>query len=248
MYNAILIIIGNEILSGRTEDKNINYIARKLNDNGVHLREIRVIPDISETIIDNIKNNKDKYNYVLTTGGIGPTHDDITSYSISLALDKKYVVNIDALKILEDYYGNHLNEARKKMAYMPEGAELICNPISKAPGFIIENIYVMAGVPKIMQAMLDEIIYKLRSSKSIYSKIITTDITEGDLAENIGEIQYKYSNIELGSYPLLSKTFFGTSIVFRGTDEKNIDLAMDEVKNIISLHNGKILNNNHYEI
>lgn len=239
MKNAVLIIIGNEILSGRTQDININYIAKKLTQSAICLKEVRVIADDQQTIIRHIREMKDQYDYVFTTGGIGPTHDDITSYALSQALGLEYAINSEALQILEQYYGDELNEARKKMACMPEGAELIYNPVSQAPGYIIKNIYVMAGVPKIMQAMLDGIIHKIKGDTPIYSKTITTDIAEGNLAKRLAEIQKTYPKIEIGSYPFMSRNQLGTSIVCRGEDTKVIDIVMKDIKDMILLEDGR---------
>ena len=155
--NAAILIIGNEILSGRTQDKNVAFISEWLNSKcGITVQEVRIIPDIENIIINNIQTLSKKYNYVFTTGGIGPTHDDITSESISKAFKIKYQFNNNAYKILENYYGkNEFNEARKKMAKMPKGSKLIHNPSSAAPGFIIKNVLVLPGVPSILSSMIE---------------------------------------------------------------------------------------------
>ena len=159
---ACLIVIGNEILSGRTQDKNISFLAARLNEIGVGLREVRVIPDVTETIVRTVNECRSAFDYVFTTGGIGPTHDDITSDSVAQAFGVKNVLNEHARRILFDHYGDeNVNEARLRMAHMPEGAELIENPISKAPGYQIENVFVLAGVPSIMRAMFESLRHRL---------------------------------------------------------------------------------------
>ena len=160
--NAALLIICNEILSGRTQDKNINYLAKQLFSHGVSLEEVRIIPDVKPTIIKTVKSLKSNFNYIISTGGIGATHDDITAESISTALKKNYCLNKKALKELEKYYKNKsdLTDARKKMAYMPKGSKIILNKVSGAPGFQIENIYVFAGIPIIVEAMMKEFLKK----------------------------------------------------------------------------------------
>ena len=183
--NAALLIIGNEILSGRTQDKNINYLAKQLFSHGISLEEVRVIPDVKSTIIKTVKSLKNNFNYIISTGGIGATHDDITAESISEALKKDYCPNKKALKELEKYYKNKsdLTDARKKMAYMPKGSKIILNKVSGAPGFQIENIYVFAGIPIIVEAMMKEFLKNIKSNTKIYSKSIKTKFFERMIAQ-----------------------------------------------------------------
>ncbi|MEZ5691088.1 MAG: competence/damage-inducible protein A [Rickettsiales bacterium] len=231
---AAMIVIGNEILSGRTQDKNINFLADSLNKQGITLSEVRIIPDDEQMIIDTVKDYSEKYDYVFTTGGIGPTHDDITSLSIAKAFDKKYILNKDAEEILLNYYGkDNLNEARLKMAHMPEGATLLHNPVSAAPGFIIDNIYVMAGVPSIMRAMFDSIKGVLKGGKIVLSKTISSFITEGTLAKELTSIQNNFPDVEIGSYPFIENSRLGTSVVCRSSDESRLNLCSSEVENYL---------------
>ncbi len=233
-YTACLIIIGNEILSGRTQDKNIQYIASGLNDAGVKLSEVRVIPDINQTIINTVKSCSELFDYVFTTGGIGPTHDDITSEAIAQAFSVPLERNKEAEAILEKHYGREkLNAARLKMADIPAGAKLIYNPVSAAPGFIISNIYVMAGVPGIMQAMFDSIKGKLRGGAKTLSKTISVYMTEGYIAEGMASIQNKYPNVEIGSYPFIKNQKLGTSLVCRATDPQMLDSCYAELKTFL---------------
>ncbi len=232
--NACLIIIGNEILSGRTQDKNISFIATGLNQIGVKLIEVRVIPDIEQTVIDTVKSCSNAFDYVFTTGGIGPTHDDITSGCIAKAFNVPLARNAEAEKILLNHYGaENLNASRLKMAEIPEGAKLIYNPVSAAPGFIIENVYVMAGVPKVMQAMFDNIKGELRGGEKTLSKTISIYITEGYIAEELTNLQNKFPDVEIGSYPFIRNSRLGTSLVCRTSNEERLELCYKELKKIL---------------
>ena len=230
-YKAALVVIGNEILSGRTADKNINWIATKLSSHGVKLDEVRVIPDIKERIISTIHELQGQVDYIFTTGGIGPTHDDITSESIAEACGVAIEQNEDAYAILENHYGpEHLTTARLKMAMIPVGAELIPNPVSSAPGFVIDHIFVMAGVPQIMQAMLDHVLMTLKGGAVVLSRTLTCHLAESVLAEELTEIQKRWPQIEIGSYPSFSRKDFGVSIVLRTEDAEALELASREVE------------------
>lgn len=229
-----LIIIGNEILSGRTQDKNINWIATELGEIGITLAETRIIPDIAQTIIDTVKSCSDKFDYVFTTGGIGPTHDDITSDCIAQAFGVPIALNAEAESILEKHYGKeNLNPARLKMAEIPQGARLILNPVSAAPGFIIGNVYVLAGVPSIMQAMFDNIKGELRGGAKTISKTISIYMTEGLLAEGLTAIQNQFPDVEIGSYPFIRNLRLGTSLVSRSTEQIRLDLCYDALKKFL---------------
>jgi molybdenum cofactor synthesis domain-containing protein len=231
---ACIIIIGNEILSGRTEDKNITWLASELGKIGVSTDEVRIIPDYKQVIADTVKSCSNAFNYVFTTGGIGPTHDDITSVSIALAFDVPIIRNAEAEAILEKYYGKEeLNAARLKMAEIPQNSRLIYNPVSAAPGFIIKNVYAMAGVPEIMQAMFADIKGELRGGAKILSRTLSVYITEGFLAEGLTNIQNQLSDVEIGSYPFIRNGRLGTSLVSRSSDEALLNLCYDMLKNFL---------------
>ena len=216
---AALIIIGNEILSGRTQDKNLSYLANWLNEIGIQLSEVRVIRDEEEIIVDAVNNLRKTYNYVFTTGGIGPTHDDITSLSIARAFNVDLEINDKALSILKEYYkDSELTDARMKMTMIPKGAELVDNPISRAPGFKIENVFVMAGIPSIMQGMLEGARKHLKGGDIIKSTSVDVFTRESNVAEELAELQRNYPDIEIGSYPFSKENKFGTSLVLRSKD------------------------------
>ena len=233
---AAILIIGNEILSGRTQDLNIQYIASKLTDKGIHLEEVRIIPDIAESIIESVNLLRKKYTYLFTTGGIGPTHDDITSAAMAEAFGMHVTRNEDAYRLIKEYYagrGRELIEASKKMAYIPDGARLIDNSETGAPGFIIENVYVMAGVPYIMQAMMEFVLPMLENGSSILSRSIELDIGESIIAREMEAIQHKYPTVSVGSYPFVKGDAHGTSVVMRSDDEKTLDKAYKEFLDMV---------------
>jgi molybdenum cofactor synthesis domain-containing protein len=231
IVTACLLIIGNEILSGRTQDANLAFIAKGLNEVGVRLREVRVIPDVAETIIATVNEMRAKFDYVFTTGGIGPTHDDITSECIARAFGVRWVLDEEARRRLAAGYANptDLNEARLRMAHIPEGAVLIDNPVSRAPGFRIGNVFVMAGVPRIMQSMFDGIKHSLAGGAPVLSRTVTSGLPEGVLAEGLGKLQERYPDFDIGSYPYYRRGGFGTSLVVRGTDASRLDAAVGEL-------------------
>jgi molybdenum cofactor synthesis domain-containing protein len=231
---AAIIIIGNEILSGRTQDTNLQYIAIKLAEKGIYLREVRVIPDVKSNIIATVQELSMKYDYVFTTGGIGPTHDDITTESVAEAFRRKVILNPIAKQILEKYYNSEsLNNARLKMARLPEGAELIDNPISAAPGFKLNNVYVFAGVPNIMQAMLHNVLPTLIQGNPIVSIVLKVESGESKIAGELQTIQGKYQDVDIGSYPFLQNSKPMTNIVFRGKNKVHIDQAMADTKSML---------------
>ena len=228
--NAAIIIIGNEILSGRTQDVNIVTISKWLNDLGVKLEEVRVIPDIEDSIIKTVKELKKKFNYVFTTGGIGPTHDDITSKSIAKAFNMSYGYHKGAYDILEKYYSkNKFNEGRKKMAKMPIKASLILNPSSGAPGFIIDNVHCLPGVPSILKSMLSGLNNKIIGGKKILSKTISIHTVESEIAKSLKEVQNKFKSVEIGSYPFFRLGRIGVSLVIRSTEKKQIDACYKQI-------------------
>jgi molybdenum cofactor synthesis domain-containing protein len=224
---AGLVIIGNEILSGRTVDANLSYIATRLGEIGIRTAEARVVPDAEAAVVEAVNACRARYTYVFTTGGIGPTHDDITSACVAKAFGRRFERNREAERRLLAYYPpERVNEARMSMADMPEGAELIDNPISVAPGFRIENVYVLPGVPKIMQAMLDGLLPRLKGGARMLSRAITVLAPEGDVAAaGLGDLQARFPTLEIGSYPFWRPEGPGTTIVLRGTDQVQIDAA-----------------------
>jgi molybdenum cofactor synthesis domain-containing protein len=232
---ASLIIIGNEILSGRTQDKNLSYLATWLNEIGIQLSEVRVIRDEEDEIVDTVNLLRKKYDYVFTTGGIGPTHDDITSESIAKAFNVDLETNPQALAILKEYYkDSELTEARLKMTKIPKGAELVENPVSKAPGFKIENVFVMAGIPKIMQGMLEGAKTHLSGGKPVKSESIDVFMPESFIAEELSNLQNKFIDVEIGSYPFVKDSKYGTSLVMRSSDEIKLSECKAEMKLMIS--------------
>lgn len=246
-YSAALVVIGNEILSGRTKDENISWLGEQLNHIGITLSEVRIISDIEEHIVNTLHALKDQYTYVFTTGGIGPTHDDITAESIAKAFDTPLLEDPEARRRLEVHYegtDHTLNTARLKMAKIPKGATLIDNPVSAAPGFQIENVYVMAGVPKIMQSMFDSIASTLTGGPQTHAiEIQCNALGEGDLATPLAEIQNKYPDIDIGSYPSYRGGKFSVAVVLRHSDQNLLGQAAQEVQTTVSdiEHNGKTL-------
>ena len=232
-FTAGIIIIGNEILSGRTVDKNTSFIASWLNEKGISVEEVRAIPDKEKSIIDTVNELRKKFAYVFTTGGIGPTHDDITSESISKVFNQKYQYNPEAYKLLEDYYKNQdFNDGRKKMAKMPEHAKLIPNPKTFAAGFYIENVFVLPGVPSILQVMLPYLEKIIKNGKKIISISIDIELRESSLADGLSKIQNRYKIVDIGSYPYF-KDKPGTVLVLRSTDENEVKSCEKEVNELI---------------
>ena len=218
---AAIIIIGNEILSGRTQDINVSFLAKWLNDLGVKVGEVRIIEDNEASIVNCVKELKDKFKYIFTTGGIGPTHDDITSKSIAKAFNLSYGFHKEAYKILEDYYTPaEFSEGRKKMAKIPDGASLIYNPSSGAPGFIVENIFCLPGVPSILKSMVNGLKNKIIGGKKILSETLNIQSVESEIAKTLENIQNKFKSVEIGSYPFFRLGKIGVSIVIRSTDKK----------------------------
>ena len=227
---AAVLIIGNEILSGRTQDINLNYIAKGLSEIGVALREARVIPDVDTIIIAAVNELRARFDYLFTTGGIGPTHDDITADCVARAFGVPLTLHPDAHRLFLDHYPpGALNEARLRMAHTPEGASLVHNPVSRPPGFRMDNVFVMAGIPKVMQGMFDGIKHQLLGGPPLLSRTIACDLPEGVIAKGFGEIQQRYPDLDLGSYPFQRRGQFGASLVVRGRDPARIAAAAEEV-------------------
>ena len=228
--NAIIVVIGNEILSGRTQDSNVMNLSKWLNELGVKLEEVRILPDLEGNIVKTIKEVKKKYKYVFTTGGIGPTHDDITSKSIAKAFNLSYGYHKEAYKILENYYGvSNFNKGRKKMAKIPNTAKLIFNPSSAAPGFIVENVFCLPGVPSILKSMLGGISDKISGGKKIFSKSINIRTVESEISLELEKVQNKYKDVDIGSYPFFRQGKIGVSIVTRCTEKKRIDACYKQI-------------------
>ena len=239
---AAIIIIGNEILSGRTQDVNVVAISNWLNELGVRLEEVRVIPDIEDLIVETINEVRKKFNYVFTTGGIGPTHDDITSRSIAKAFNLSYGYHKEAYEILEKYYGkSEFNKGRKKMTMLPAKALLILNPTSGAPGFIVDNVYCLPGVPSILKSMLGGLNDKIVGGKQILNKTINLRTLESEIAESLEKVQKKFHQVEIGSYPFFRSGKVGVSIVMRSTELKQIKDCAKQIQSFIKQKKIKIL-------
>ena len=242
--NAGILIIGNEILSGRTQDKNITFLANWLNSRcGISVLEVRVIPDLQGVIMKNVLEFSRKFNYVFTTGGIGPTHDDITAQSISRAFKVKYEYHSEAFKILENYYGKlNFNDGRKKMAKMPRGSKLIYNPSSAAPGFIFKNILSLPGVPSILNSMIENCKRYLIKGSKVHSKTLNIYTVESNISKQLGVIQKKYKNfVDIGSYPFFRLGKIGVSIVMRSTSKIKLRSVNRDLTKLVKSKKIKVL-------
>jgi molybdenum cofactor synthesis domain-containing protein len=235
VVTAALLVIGDEILSGRTKDKNIGYVAEYLTNIGIDLREVRVVPDIEGEIVAAVNALRARYNHLFTTGGIGPTHDDITADSVAKALAVPIDVDPRAVALLlERMPKDQLNEARLRMARIPVGAELIENPVSKAPCFSIQNVHVMAGVPAIMQAMLDGLAPRLATGRKMLSRSLPAGLKEGDIGTPLGALQAAFPDVSMGSYPGFEEGVgFTTTLVLRSRDEARLDAAVAAVETML---------------
>ena len=233
--NAAILIIGNEILSGRTKDLNTSTISSWLNGIGIKVLEVRVVPDVEEKIIFSLNELKKNFSYVFTSGGIGPTHDDITAETVSKCFNLKYEIHQEAYKILEKYYGKeNFNEGRQKMVWMPSNANLILNPASGAPGFNIENVFCLPGVPSILQSMLPELKNKLVGGNPILSKTISLKTIESEIAKSLKDVQNNNKDVDIGSYPFFRKGKIGVSIVMRSESQAKIDTCNSQILNLIN--------------
>jgi molybdenum cofactor synthesis domain-containing protein len=242
--NAAILVIGNEILSGRTQDKNVIFISNWLNMKcGISVKEVRIIPDVEKIIVENILLLSKKFNYVFTTGGIGPTHDDITAQSISKAFEVKYEYHKEAFKILEKYYGKkNFNDGRKKMAKMPRGAKLIYNPSSAAPGFITKNVLSLPGVPSILNSMIDNCKRYVSKGLKVHSVTINLYTVESNISKQLGLIQKKYKKfIEIGSYPFFRLGKIGVAVVMRSSSISKLKNVNKDLVKLIKLKKIKIL-------
>ena len=235
MIRASLVIIGDEILSGRTEDKNLSYLAKWLAKLGIDICEVRIVLDVERDIITAVNNLRKKYDYVFTTGGIGPTHDDITTDSIAKAFGVEARVDDSALEKMKDFLdGKELTEPLLKMLKIPEGGELIYSPATKAPGYKIGNVFVMAGIPKIMQGMLEGMYDYLEKGDVVHSKSLDIMVGESLFAEDLALIQNKFENVSVGSYPFSRDGLYGATIVIRSTQESDLASCESLVKDLIA--------------
>ena len=225
---ACVLLIGNELLSGKTQDANLQYLGSELAELGVRLAEARVLPDDEDVIVATLNECRARFDYVFTTGGIGPTHDDITSQCIATAFGRELILDEEAVERLRR--GSfELNEARLKMARVPEGATLIDNPLSNAPGFRIENVFVLAGIPSVARAMFETIAAELAVGTPIHSRNVDVFLREGDIAEPLERIAAQYPEIEIGSYPFSREGRFGANLVVRGTDVGRLEEALTQI-------------------
>jgi molybdenum cofactor synthesis domain-containing protein len=235
---ASILVVGDEILSGRTKDKNIGYIAEFLTGAGIDVKEVRVVPDEEDRIVEAVNALRSRYDYVLSTGGIGPTHDDITADSIAKAFGVGIEVSPEAVEIMTRHYGSaeHLTPARLRMARIPNGAELVLNPVSAAPGFMIDNVIVMAGVPNIMQRMLDNAIQKMRVGAVTLSDSVSPGygIGEGIIAAPLAAIAEAHPDVSIGSYPSFGPAGFQTQLVIRGKDAAKVAAAKADVETMVA--------------
>ena len=232
---ACVLIIGNEILSGRTQDVNLNHIATTLGQWGIQVREARVIPDVVETIVDNVNETRAQFDYVFTTGGIGPTHDDITAMCVARAFDVELIQHPEiAARIRQRPAPDDVMASRLLMARVPEGAVLIDNPTGGPQGFAMENVYVMAGIPMVMQGMLSTLAGKLRNGPIVQSRSIRAYLGESAISHTLGEIQNRFGELDIGSYPFFREERYGTTLVIRGTDTELIDSAAQAIMQAVT--------------
>ena len=241
---SAIIIIGNEILSGRTQEVNLSYLSIWLNKLGVRVEEVRIIPDIENKIVNCVNELRRKFNYVFTTGGIGPTHDDITAKSISKAFNLNYEMHQEAFNILEKYYKpGEFNEGRQRMAMMPSKANLIYNPTSGAPGFFVENVFCLPGIPSILQSMLDELKNEISGGKPLISKTINLRTVESEIAKSLTSVQDKNKDVEIGSYPFFRAGKLGVAIVIRSIEQSKIDICNAQILDFVNQKNIQIIIN-----
>ena len=233
--NAAILIIGNEILSGRTQDTNTSTLATWLNSIGVKVNEVRIIPDQEDIIVETLNLLRKSNNYVFTTGGIGPTHDDITAQSVAKAFGLKYELHKEGYKILEAYYQpGEFNEGRQKMIWMPENADLILNPTSGAPGFSVENVFCLPGVPSIMKSMLGGLKNKIVGGEPILSYTISLKTVESEIANSLTKVQEQNQDVEIGSYPFFHAGKLGVSIVLRSESQSKIDQCNSQILKFVN--------------
>ncbi len=241
--NAAILIIGNEILSGRTQDTNTSTLSLWLNSIGVKVEEVRVIPDIEKTIVDSVNSLRKVYDYIFTTGGIGPTHDDITAQSIAKAFNLKYEIHKEGYKILEKYYKpGEFNEGRQKMIWMPKDAKLILNPTSGAPGFNVENVFCLPGVPSILKSMLGGLKNNIIGGDPILSYTINLRTVESEIANSLTKVQDSNKEVEIGSYPFFQAGKLGVSIVIRSENQSKIDTCSSQILEFVKQKKIEVVN------
>ena len=241
--NAAILIIGNEILSGRTQDTNTSTLSLWLNSIGVKVQEVRVIPDVEEIIVDSINTLRKIYDYIFTTGGIGPTHDDITAQSIAKAFNLKYEIHKEGYKILEKYYKpGEFNEGRQKMIWMPKDAKLILNPTSGAPGFNVENVFCLPGVPSILKSMLGGLKNNIIGGDPILSYTISLRTVESEIANSLTKVQDSNKEVEIGSYPFFQAGKLGVSIVIRSENQSKIDTCTSQILEFVKQKKIEVVN------
>ena len=242
--NAAILIIGNEILSGRTQDTNTSTLSLWLNSIGVKVQEVRVIPDIVETIVKSVNSLRKIYDYIFTTGGIGPTHDDITAQSIAKAFNLNYEIHKEGYKILEKYYKpGEFNEGRQKMVWMPKDAKLILNPTSGAPGFSVENVFCLPGVPSILKSMLGGLKNEVVGGDPILSHTISLRTVESEIANSLTKVQDSNKEVEIGSYPFFQAGKLGVAIVLRSVEQSKIDICNAQILDFVNQKNIPIIIN-----
>jgi molybdenum cofactor synthesis domain-containing protein len=241
--NAAILIIGNEILSGRTQDTNTSTLSLWLNSIGVRVQEVRIIPDIEETIVNSVNSLRKIYDYVFTTGGIGPTHDDITAQSIAKAFNLDYEIHKEGYKILEKYYKpGEFNEGRQKMIWMPKNAKLLLNPTSGAPGFSVENVFCLPGVPSILKSMLGGLKNDIVGGEPILSHTISLKTVESEIANSLTKVQDNNNGVEIGSYPFFQAGKLGVSIVIRSEDQNKINTCSSQILDFVKHKKIEIVN------
>ena len=233
VYTAAVVVIGNEVLSGRVQDLNVHFLAGRLKQQGIRLREVRIIADVQQTIIDTVNTLRAQHDYVFTTGGIGPTHDDITAQSMAAALGVALERNERAVALLSEYYADRINEGRLRMANIPAGAELLDNPVSFAPGFRLENVYVLPGVPSIMQAMYDTFKHTLAGGRPVRSRTVNAFIPESVVATGLAAIQERHPEVEIGSYPYVREQRFGCALVTRAVEASRLQAVVEEIASLV---------------
>ncbi len=241
---AAVLLVGNEILSGRTQDINLKHIAESLSSVGIHVCECRVIADVEEVIVDALNTLREQYTYVFTTGGIGPTHDDITAQCVAKAFGVPLLQHPQAVQLLTDYFdsrGVEANEARMRMANVPQGGTLVDNPVSVAPGFCVENVYVMAGVPKIMQAMFANILPTLKHGSAFLSVTVVCNLPEGQISQPLSALQADFPDLDLGSYPGKQGGASRVSLLARGTDRERLGLVLVRLTALVSDLGGEVV-------
>ena len=241
--NAAILIIGNEILSGRTQDTNTSTLSLWLNSIGVRVQEVRIIPDIEETIVNSVNSLRKIYDYVFTTGGIGPTHDDITAQSIAKAFNLDYEIHKEGYKILEKYYKpGEFNEGRQKMIWMPKNAKLLLNPTSGAPGFSVENVFCLPGVPSILKSMLGGLKNDIVGGEPILSHTISLKTVESEIANSLTKVQDNNKDVEIGSYPFFQAGKLGVSIVIRSEDQNKINTCSSQILDFVKQKKIEVVN------